>query len=56
MANAAENKKFADSLLPQYLLDEAISWIEANLEPEDVFSKSKLEDWAENNDYVKSED
>lgn len=55
MANAADNKKFADALLPQYLLDEAISWIESNLEPEEVFSKSQLEEWAENNDYVKAD-
>ena len=34
-------------------LDEAIAWISSNLDPDDVFSKSDLEAWAENNGYTK---
>lgn len=55
MASAANNKKFADALLPQYLLDEAISWIKSNMNPDEVFDESQLEEWAENNDFVRGE-
>lgn len=34
-------------------LDEAISWIGSNLEPDDVFSDKDLSQWAESNGYVK---
>ncbi len=34
-------------------LDNAISWIQDNLDPDDVFTKGQLIEWAENNGYVK---
>ena len=34
-------------------LDAAISWMQSNLDPDDVFSTKDLETWAENNGYVK---
>lgn len=46
MAGSKENKNFADSIFPAYPLDEAISWIQSNMEPEDVFSEEQLEAWA----------
>ena len=51
--NAKQNQAFADCLLPNWPLDEAVHWIQNNLEPEDVFSDEQLEDWAEMNGYVK---
>lgn len=55
MASYLENKAFVDSIFPQYPLDEAIDWIQNNLEPEDVFSDEKLKEWAENSGFVKDE-
>lgn len=52
MAAYTDNKKFADAILPQYLLDEAIQWIQSNMEPEDVFSNKQLEQWAIDSGYV----
>jgi hypothetical protein len=47
------NDDFRDEVvsLPKYLLDDAVSWIQNNLEPDDVFSAEQLETWAENNGY-----
>ena len=46
MAKSKENKAFSEAIFPRYPLDEAISWIQSNMEPEDVFSDEKLEEWA----------
>lgn len=32
-------------------LDNAISWMQSNLEPDDVFTDKQLKDWAERNRY-----
>lgn len=32
-------------------LDSAISWMQQNLEPEDIFSEKQLSNWAESNGY-----
>lgn len=53
MARSMENKKFAESIFPAYPLDEAISWIQNNMEPEDIFNGTKLATWAEDSGYVK---
>jgi hypothetical protein len=47
------NDDFRDEVvsLPKYLLDDSVSWIQNNLEPDDVFSAEQLETWAENNGY-----
>lgn len=37
------------------LLEQSIEWIGDNMNPEDVFSKKDLENWAEANGYEKSE-
>jgi hypothetical protein len=34
-------------------LDYATDWIGRNLEPDDIFSATQLERWAESNGYVK---
>lgn len=36
------------------LLGDAISWINTNLSPEDVFDKKFLDEWAEEEGYVKN--
>jgi hypothetical protein len=60
MATTAQDRIFAELMEGQIevkastgSLDEAISWIGNNLEPDDVFSIKELELWAELNGYVK---
>lgn len=36
-------------------MDDATNWISANLSPDDIFSETQLEKWAEANGYVKAE-
>lgn len=52
-----KNKDFVTAIFSQYLLNDAIDWVKANLEPEDVFDDEKLEEWAmvwaDNNGYIK---
>lgn len=53
MATYNENKEFTESVINVAgLLDDAIDYIKSNLTPEDVFDKSDLENWAEENGYV----
>lgn len=56
MATTEQNKDFTAELLPDYPLDDAIYWIQRNLEPRDVFSNTDLEKWAEENGWVKKEE
>ena len=48
-----KGRDFVDSVIPGNLLEEAISWIQANMSPEDVFTDAQLTDWAESNEFVK---
>lgn len=48
-------KDFLNDYIPEYLLEDIIFWINSNLAPEDVFEKTYLDQWAENNDYIKEE-
>lgn len=52
MAGYRENNDFVNAILPRYFLDDAIEWIQENMNPEDVFSDEKLKEWAENNGLV----
>lgn len=38
------------------IVDDAVTWVGANLQPEDIFSETQLEKWAEANGYVKATD
>ena len=40
------NANFINDVVNQDLLDTAVVWIGDNLQPEDVFSQTELEDWA----------
>ena len=55
MPTFRENKNFIDSLISQNLLDEAIDWIQSSMAPQEVFTKSQLEEWAIYNGFVKEE-
>lgn len=41
--------------IPNTILDDTVAWIKCNLVPEDVFSQSKLESWAYDNNFTKFE-
>ena len=56
MASYRDNKAFAESLNQDNLLDDAIDYITANLDPDDVFEESTLSEWAEANGYVKEDE
>lgn len=38
-----------------FSMNDAIEWIQSNLEPEDVFKIGDLEMWADTNGYIKEE-
>ena len=44
--------QFIKSVVSKDLLENSIEWIASNLNPEDVFSKDDLSDWAIENGYV----
>lgn len=57
MPSASQDNAFAESVLNYSVsLDNAIDWIRDNLDPEDVFSTTQLEKWAESEGYVKKDD
>ena len=58
MATKQQEKDFALEFdncvtLTTGALDVAITWIRDSLDPDDVFHKWQLENWAESNGYVK---
>jgi hypothetical protein len=52
MITGRENEVFTRELIVQYPLDEAIKWIGANMNPDEVFTEKQLEDWATNNGFI----
>lgn len=56
MFDSRKEKDFIESVVCSSLLEESVDWIQSNLEPEEVFDKEELEEWAENNGYVKEDD
>jgi len=55
MPTAKQDYDFINYIIPKSILDEALDWMRANLSPEDVFSTSDLERWAESEGYIKAE-
>jgi hypothetical protein len=53
MATKSQDEQFSEHILVRDPLDEAIEWISHNLNPEDVFTETQLQYWAENNGYEK---
>ena len=50
---SSQDRSFIQSTIETTLLQNAIDWIQTNLEPDAVFTEAQLEQWAENNDFVK---
>ena len=42
-----KGKAFIEEIMPNNLLEQAIEWISSNMEPEDVFSKERLLEYAQ---------
>jgi len=54
MASTSEqDEAFAKAAGLSTVLDTAIDWINANMDPEEVFDESKLKGWAEGQGYTK---
>jgi hypothetical protein len=51
MTTAQQDRAFIADIISASLLEEAIDWIASNLNPDDVFPDSDLEEWAERNGY-----
>lgn len=52
-ASFDQRRKFVKDVINDSLLDDVVDWISSNMEPDEVFSKSDLELWAEKNNFVK---
>jgi hypothetical protein len=48
---AAQDREFLRAVISSSLLEEAMAWIAKNMEPEDVFDRKTLENWAIDNGY-----
>ena len=53
MTSYAQDENFISSVISNDLLQESIDWIKENLCPEDVFDEQILNEWAEENGFVK---
>jgi hypothetical protein len=52
MTTYLQDKDFRDEIIGTDLLEESIAWISSNLDPEEVFDESKLQQWAKDNGFV----
>jgi hypothetical protein len=50
MFNTTQERDFIESVINRGILEEAVDWIQSNLEPEEVFDKEELEEAATVND------
>lgn len=48
-----QDREFVSAIISSSLLEDAIYWINNNLNPEDVFDENMLDTWAEENGYEK---
>ena len=46
-----QDSEFVSAVISSSLLEEAIDWIQSNMNPEDVFDDKTLSTWAEENGY-----
>ena len=55
MTTVTEDRNFIEYVINQHLLEKSIDWISVYLEPEDVFSKDQLREWANDNGMIEEE-
>lgn len=53
--NYTQERKFIEDVVPRDFLAQAIEWAACSLNPEHVFSRHELEEWAEENGFVREE-
>lgn len=49
MTTSKQDSDFMSHVISGCLLENAIDWISSNLDPEEVFSRDELEQWAKDN-------
>ena len=49
----SQNKDFSKFMIGEKPLDSVVNWIKDNLDPEDIFSTTQLDKWAESEGYIK---
>jgi hypothetical protein len=49
-----QDEAFIKAVISPQLLEEAISWIQDNISPEEVFADAQLAAWAESNGFIKN--
>jgi hypothetical protein len=52
--SSEQDRKFIEAVVSGALLEESIGWIASNLSPIEVFGEEALENWAQENGYVKA--
>jgi hypothetical protein len=55
MTSVEQDRMFIASVISRGLLEDAITWIANNMDPDDVFSMDVLAAWADAHDYAKVE-
>jgi len=53
--SASDDKQFISEVIPSSLLEDSIAFIKNKYSAEEIFGKEALEEWADDNGYVKSE-
>jgi hypothetical protein len=56
MPSRENNRNFTATIIPEFLLDDAVEWIESHLQPDEVFSVETLESWALDHEFIKKDD
>jgi hypothetical protein len=55
LISSRDERLFIEDVISNDLLENTIAWISNNLEPDNVFSKEELEEWARSNGFVEEE-
>ena len=55
MTTRTQDVGFIDYMITSSFLENAISWIADNMEPENVFSDTQLAAWAEANGFIQED-
>ena len=53
---SSQDKAFLSTIFHPSLLEDAIHFIKNNFRPGEIFEKEALEEWAEDNEYIKNSD
>lgn len=53
--SSTQDNNFIKEVISSCLLEDAIAWITNEFSAEELYGKEVLEEWAEDNDYIKIE-